>query len=286
MRLVRAIGKPPVVSNISAKQRLHWHKLTDAQLREREIRNLILTLDSRDNHAVATAEHFSRCIGAISRRGNGTKIILALYGDWNHLLLQLKDSALPDVRKLEVCVTRVPDQLWNQCFGGSTFPDLQEIDLDTAHSLPSDRDDTLKIASRGYSDTHLRSFPPALGLGHRTRGAQIGSVEHLPFHGLSRMASIKLRDMQALDEPVLQSLFGSNIIPRNLTRLEISFCPLLNQTTTLGALSVLLKRGLQLLQYLKLHLVQVHSAVTDITETKYCRATNEDPEHHLCNVSQ
>ena len=291
MGLVRAIGKPPVVSNISAKQRLHWHKLTDAQLREREIRHLTITLDSRNRHATASGEQFSHCIGAISRRGYGTKIHLRLYGDWHDLLNQFQGS-VPNVRKLELCLERVPDllrrlQLWDQCFGGSIFPDLQEIDLDTAHPLSIERYDTLETASRRYDNATFNGFHPGPFPGHRRRSVFLhpGPAEHMPFHGLRRLMSIKLRNMQALDESVLQSLFGSNIRPQSLTRLELSFCPLLNLTTTLEALSVLLQRGLPLLQYLKLHLNQERPESADIHETKYCRAINEHPEQHLCNVS-
>ncbi|KAI5361758.1 Putative F-box domain-containing protein [Septoria linicola] len=273
VNLVRTVGRAPIVSCISAEQRLHWHKLSDAQLRERDIRRLDIILNSTNKHGKISGEHFSRCIGAISRRGNGVKISLTLYGNWHDLLTQLRSSSLPDVRRFELCVSTDVEGLWDQCFGGSTFPDLLEVDLDTSHTHPDQREGTLYLASRGRGGMTRSHFQ------FTTK-----KDEFMPFYGLKKMTSIKIRDVRSLREPVLQSLFGSAIIPQRLTKVEISFCSGLDQLKSLTGLSVLLQRGLQLLQHLKLHLGRMNVNPDEPTETRYCHAINEHPEQHLCNI--
>lgn len=272
VNLVRTVVRAPIVSCISADQRLHWHKLSDTQLRERDIRRLDIVLNSTNKHGKISGEHFSRCIGAISRRRNGVKISLTLYGIWHDLLTQLRSSALPDIRKFKLCVSTDVEELWDQCFGGSTFPDLLEIDLGTSHTHPDQREGTLYLAGRGRGATrsHFQSTTT--------------KDEFMPFYGLKKMTSIKIRDVKSLREPVLQSLFGSAIIPQRLTKVGISFCSGLDQLKSLTGLSVLLQRGLQLLQHLKLHLGRMNSNSDEPTEMRYCHAINEHPEQHLCNI--
>lgn len=83
---------------------------------------------------------------------------------------------------------------------------------------------------------------------------------------------------------ILQSLFASSIIPKRLTSLEIIHCPKLDQIRDLEALATLLQRGLQLLQFLRLHLVHRYDRDWEDYESHYCSKINQNHEHHLCNI--
>lgn len=79
--LVRTLMKAPIVSSLSAKQRLNWHKLSDQQLRERSIKTLGIGLKSSLTKN-ATGSDLARMVGAISRGSPGVKIRLQLQGAW------------------------------------------------------------------------------------------------------------------------------------------------------------------------------------------------------------
>ena len=79
--LVRTLMKAPIVSSLSVKQRLNWHKLSDQQLRERSIKTLQITIKSSITKN-ATGADLARMVGAISRVSPGVKIYLQLQGAW------------------------------------------------------------------------------------------------------------------------------------------------------------------------------------------------------------
>lgn len=98
------------------------------------------------------------------------------------------------------------------------------------------------------------------------------------------MEEIILELNTSLNTDVLDSLFGSTIIPKNLTKLEIINCPALHPITDLEALATLLQRGLQLLQFLKLHLTWHFDGHFGGYESAYISKINSNPQHHLCNI--
>ena len=77
VKLVGTLMKVPVVSQISPKQRLHWHKLSDAQLCERDIRQLDLVLD--------IVKDASRMTGVSHDRAPPEPVALL----WHHFRLSL-----------------------------------------------------------------------------------------------------------------------------------------------------------------------------------------------------
>ncbi|CZT15321.1 uncharacterized protein RCC_12043 [Ramularia collo-cygni] len=291
VKLVATLMKPPVVSKISARQRLRWQSLSDAQLRERDVKRLNIVLDSshgeRNPSKPVNGELLSRCIGAISRGRSGVTIRLTLHGPWHGLLQQLQTVYLPDVRHLVLLLGGDAQEqthsrrsgrsksrnLWELCFSGSAFPDLQTIEFDSHHTcrgdLPATYQEAAECNTREY---HGHSF------GHSRRKA-----DFTPFYGLKKMRKIRLQYNSLLNATVLESLFGSNIIPQYLTHLEIANCPSLRQTD-LAALSMLLQRGLQLLQHLKLHLQPLPRSDWQYNHMKYVHEIQEHPDHHLCNV--
>ncbi|KXS97194.1 hypothetical protein AC578_884 [Pseudocercospora eumusae] len=276
--LVRTLMKPPIVSSLSAKQRLNWHKLSDQQLRERSIKTLEIALKSSVTKN-ATGSDLARMVGAISRGIPGVKIHLQLQGAWYTMLRQLQNLSLPDVVHLTMHLgysTSEPNwrhgeteiNLWDMCFGGSVLPDLRQIEVDTKHASPETRPTTLAEAC---------TFRP----GRYPSVLNRDGCDTL--YGLEKMESISLNYNHLLTSSVLESLFDSNIIPQNLTRVNITNCPSLHQSLDIAALSMLLHRGLRLLQHLKLH-VQPHRSDTDDAKKTYCSEINENPHRHLCNV--
>lgn len=227
VKLVGTLTKPPAVSQISARQRLRWQSLSDAQLRERDVKrlNILLAYGHNSGSKPVTGELLSRCIGAISRCHSGVRIRLSLHGPWHSLLSQLQTVSLPDVRELVVYLGGSAQEnhsgprrfnssnIWELFFSGFTLPDLQAIELDTHHSSRNDLPATLKESSTWNRHEYSRSKP-----------------SFTPFHGLKKLKCIKLQYNSLLNEEVLTSLFGSNIIPHNLTNLEIVSCPSLRQT--------------------------------------------------------
>lgn len=249
VKLVGTLTKPPVVSQISARQRLRWQSLTDAQLREREMKHLNLTLDFQIQDTVTTSkpisgELLSRCIGAISRCRSGVRIHLTFHGSRYGLLQQLQSASLTDVRELKLYLggnaqyynfaraagsSSPPLSLWELCFSGTAFPDLQIIEFDTHHSSCNELPDTVEKSARlDYSEDGS--------------GGYGSKPKFTPFYGLKKMKRIKLQYNNLLDGRLLRSLFGSNIIPQNLTHLEIANCPSLRQTD-LAPLSMCAQRS-------------------------------------------
>lgn len=247
-RLVKLVGtltKPPIVSQISVRQRLRWQSLSDAQLRERDVKRLDISLNFDTESAVSkpvNGELLSRCVGAISRCRSGVTIRLSLHGPWDGLLQQLQTVSLPDVRNLVLYLgggaqghppsrssrAANPLSLWELCFSGSALPDLQAIEFNTRHSSRKDLPATIKTSS-GLDTNEGDEDNYSFGYGR-------GKPDFTPFYGLKKMKRIKLQYNSLLDVTVLKSLLGSNIIPQNLTHLDIVSCPSLQQTD-LAALS-------------------------------------------------
>lgn len=210
----------------------------------------------------------ARCIGAVSRCNNGPKISLELHGPWYHLLRQLQTVPLPDVRSVTMYLgqhdldpaigQRNPYmhldpgfELWDLCFEGSSFPDLDEVSINTLHVSPENIPATLNEGASMAIDR------PRAAHAHRD------PTSFSPFHGLRNMTTIKLRYNDYLNTNALYSLFGSNIIPHKLKRLEIVNCPALNSVANLESLSTLLERSLQLLDHLQLHLQRTIDTIND-----------------------
>ncbi|EME77565.1 uncharacterized protein MYCFIDRAFT_179081 [Pseudocercospora fijiensis CIRAD86] len=306
--LVRTLMKTPIVSSLSAKQRLNWHKLSDHQLRERSIKTLDITLKSSETRN-ATGADLARMVGAISRVSPGVRgKYRSVSRDWKSrrfatvleknrkytLLTQLQNLSLPDVvrltmylgyyvseaewRRQEIDINLIQEtkiNLWDLCFGGSVLPDLRHIEADTHHHSPEKRPTTLAEASKLQRAQY------------RLRRGRFFDVVAKPFdvlYGIKKMESISLNCNHLLESCVLESLFDSNIIPQNLTKLEITNCPSLHQTVDLAALSMLLNRGLRLLQHLKLHIQGIRGYMAESEETSYKNHINNIPHHHLCNV--
>lgn len=294
-RLVRTLTSVPVVSHISAKyvskmhnkdfdsklttdrQRQRWQKLSDAQLRERDIKTLNIILDTANTKRSFSGVDLARCVGAISRRSNGINIKLSLYGPWNSLLAQLSTFPLPDVRRLVVCLGKKDFQresnkldIWDVAFSGSSFPDLKEVELDTLYGSPDERPSTIKAAASSQPENYEDMYD---------------AYRHVstPLYGLKKMTKISIKHNDLLKTRVLDNLFSSNIIPTKLTTLEIANCPLLHQVSDNAGLAVLLQRSLPLLQYLKLHVNRnpPHGQGHYLT---YRSELSEHPERHLCNV--
>lgn len=166
---------------------------------------------------------------------------------------------------------RLRDQIWELVFSGSSFPDLQEVFLNTfmhgEEDMPRTLSESLQMAPRMFS--------------HRFNKYS-GLTDSTPFYGLLGVKKIILDNNSFLTPYVLNSLFNSSIIPKRLTHLEITNCPRLHAVNDLEALTTLLSRGLQLLKHLKLHLLP-YNGILDL-HGSYNAAIDEHPEHHLCNI--
>ncbi|KAK4497257.1 hypothetical protein PRZ48_011707 [Zasmidium cellare] len=281
--LVWTLPRTPAVSHISAKQRQLWHKFTDAQLRDRDIKTLTILLDVANTKGSFVGVDFARYIGVISRSSNNVDIELSLHGQWNTLLSQLiaSNSSLPDVRRVVICLGNGGRDLmlsahssrldiWDTCFSGSTFPDLKEIELDTLHGSPGERPDTLKAAASANRASHISRY-------------QEDHHISTPFYGLMQITRLSIKHNDLLTTSTLGNLFSSSIIPAKLARLEIVNCPMLHQVRDYEDLSILLQRGLPLLQHFKFHL-QRNSRGVEHLLAAYYKDTTEHPEWHLCNI--
>lgn len=78
VKLQTTVVKIPVVSHISSKQRQRWYKLSDAELRERDIKYLSIQLGRYDKNI--TGAIIDRCIGSIARKCPEVNINLTLNG--------------------------------------------------------------------------------------------------------------------------------------------------------------------------------------------------------------
>lgn len=273
---------------MNCRQRLNWHKLNDEQLRERDIKYLGLLLDSQKEGDRITGAVVARCIGAISRKCSAVKTTFEIQGIWPGFTKQLEDAALPNVTRLELFlgstsdtteIGRLREKVWELAFSGTTFPDLRTVSINTIVacpcSLPKSLDESFELVS-AYSQG--RAYYSSRWT-HGDRSAQRSA----PFYGLRKMEKVILEYNSFLNANVLESLFGSNIMPQRLTKLEIVCCPDLELVRDLEALATLLQRGLQLLKFLKLHLCYDLNFNHE-RDVAYVSKINEHPEHHLCNI--
>ncbi|KAK1054058.1 hypothetical protein LTR33_014304 [Friedmanniomyces endolithicus] len=227
VKLVDILRRVPVVSTISPQQRLRWFKLTDAQLRERDIKHLNIILDNREDGYRITGATLSNCIGAVARKCYSVKIHLTLYGAWPKWIPQLERFGLPNVTKhtlflggaeLEPGRTwRGSDEspLWNLVFNGSSFSDLKDVYINTRAYNPGDLPSSLRESIHGAHPVRDYVW---------TKPHESTSDNVVPFYGLRRMEQIVLAHTPHQTLDIMQSLFGSDIIPQNLTKLEIVNC--------------------------------------------------------------
>ncbi|KAK4540903.1 hypothetical protein LTR36_008845 [Oleoguttula mirabilis] len=290
VKLVHTLRGVPVVSQISPQQRLRWRKLSDTQLRERDIKHLELVIDRRGNDSKRiTGAIVANCIGAISRQCYKVQITLTMNSAWLHFMKQLENFGLPNVTKLIMFAGAADtdpaaghhawtSNFWDLIFSGSTFPDLRSAYVNTAADSETGLPATLQ-ESVGFVAPHN-------GPRYIYQDAKNKPRTSNPLHGLHNMQEIILAHNTYLDLPVIESLFGSEIIPKRLTRLEIVDCPNLHPVNDLTALSTLLQRALQLVQHLKLHLCKLPRFDSGETylDTRYAARIHEHPEEHLCNI--
>jgi len=287
IKLVNTLQRVPVVSHISSTQRLRWFKLADSQLRERDIKYLDLVLDHRKDGQKITGAIVANCIGAIGRKCYTAQITLTLNATSADFVKQLERLGLPNVVRLALFLGSCGKKMtytreewswkvWELVFSGLTFPDLRKVYVNTYDDHEDEVPDDLFAQMRpwdGYSHAYDK---------HRT-------AKHnppTPFHGLGSMQEIVLAHNSYLDASALQCLFESDIIPGRLTKLEIVDCPALHPVKHLTALSTLLRRALQLVRSLKLHLCDLSGYHEEVTfnEMQYGARINKHPEEHLCNV--
>ena len=165
-------------------------------------------------------------------------------------------------------------KLWELVFDGSAFPDLRSVYLttlvDCAEALPATMADGIDLAytkdPRYWENSDLFRDETSF------------------FCGLVKMEDVKIEYNTFLNAKVLRSLFGSKIIPKRLMRLEIVNCACLDPIKDLEALAILLQRGLQMLQFLRLHLNHVDTLRAESEGMEYAYEIDEHPQHHLCNV--
>ncbi|KAK5125257.1 hypothetical protein LTR85_000933 [Meristemomyces frigidus] len=284
IKLVHTLRGVPVVSQVSPQQRLRWHRLSDQQLREREIKHLDLLIDSRDNDSKKriTGAIVANCIGAISRQCYGVQITLTMNSAWPDFVGQLQNFGLPNVTKLMIFMGYAAGHhAWmtsvlNLVFSGSTFPDLRSAYVNTTAESAAELPATLHESVGEISDERRYIY----------RDPTSKPQSSVPLHGLRNMQEIILAHNTYLNIPFLESLFGSEIIPKRLTRLEIVDCPKLHAVNDLTALSMLLQRALQLVQRLKVHLCKLASFDSGETylDTRYAARISEHPEEHLCDI--
>ncbi|KAK5114342.1 hypothetical protein LTR62_002594 [Meristemomyces frigidus] len=282
VKLVETLAKVPVVSRISAQQRLRWFKLSDAQLRERDIKTLHLILDRvKDGHKIIGAVVIN-CIGAISRKCYSVKIQLSLHGAWPGWQQQLARFGMPNVGAATILVASdnkddpsgTVTQTWDLLFSGSCFSDLKRVYVNTSVDQPSHLPkDLLRSVGRAFP------VPASLDWGYNPKP----SNNTAPFFGLRKMEEIVLEHSQHLTVDTMTSLFGSDIIPEHLTKLEVVDCPSLHPVRHLSAICTLLQRALQLVKHLKLHLCKLpyHGQGLD---SQYGARIDEHPEEHPCII--
>jgi hypothetical protein len=83
VKLLGTVVKVPIVSRISAKQRRYWHKLSDAELRERDIRSLHIHLDCRKDSRIIGAI-VERCVRGIVHKCPDVTVHMTLYSIWRN----------------------------------------------------------------------------------------------------------------------------------------------------------------------------------------------------------
>ena len=249
------------------------------------MKHLSLLLDSRKDGDKITGAVIARCISAVSRKCAGIKISMTLYGTWRNFGKQLEIAELPNVQTLTMYlaerqihradISQLKMKIWEIVFSGSTFPDLQAVYLNTLMDSNADMPANMLECLKMVADR----FDPRSAYGTSS------PIDHSHYYGLLSMKEIKLEFNTFLTASVLQSLLGSSIIPKRLTTLEIVNCPYLDPVTDLEALITLFQRGLQLLRFLKVHLVNERRVFGSRNyEMSYISKINEQPDHHLCNI--
>ena len=208
---------------------------------------------------------------------------MTLYGVWRDFAKQLEYAEILGVKKLTMFLGQdrtdpadtdlLKMRMWDLTFSGSTFPDLEDVSLNTlvesAEDMPACILDGLDLVHEKYRPRGYDNMTPTGDAG---------------YYGLRNMKKIKLEYNTFLTPAVLRSLFGSSIIPKRLTTLEIVNCPCLDPVKDLEALATLFKRGLQLLRLLKVHLVNEYCLNDEHYGVLYSSKVQQHPEHHLCNI--
>jgi hypothetical protein len=278
VKLASTITRVPIVSYISPQQRLRWQKLSDRDLCERKIRHLDVTLDTdvttfgKDSRPI-TGAALSQFIGTISRGSYGVDITLTLKGPWPDYLRQLSNfGGMPSVTKL-ILFVGTHGQLWNLVFSGSTFTNLKSVYVNTTFDEP----ESLPTTINATASQAVHSWRSMWSTDEQNRRKPQGP--RISFYGLKKMREISLHSCFSMNATVLSSLFGSDVIPDRLTKLEIVNCNTLHPANDLPVLAVLLQRALPLVQHLKLHLCRL-----DSEEYGYNSKITEHPEHHLCSI--
>lgn len=283
VKLLSTVLKVPVVSYISPQQRRHWYKLSDAELRERDVKSLQIKLDCITDRRIVGAI-LERCISGIAHKCPDVNISITLQSIWRDGLKQLEAANLPKVK--ELCLFMdfsgtnpvdydflVKQKLWELTFCGLTFPDLKDVYVNTSNNYAIGQPSTI-LESIDYYDRPRERFL------YNNAAMLDGNT----FHGLLKMEKIKIERTVLLNPDVLNALFNSRVIPTRLTTLKIVNCPLLHPVDDLAAIATLLQRGLQLLQYLTLHLADHDAYGEQFHVYNYNAVIDEEPGHHLCNI--
>lgn len=168
--------------------------------------------------------------------------------------------------------------IWDLILSGSTFPDLRSAELDNVNLYPKETPPTLIEAADLGLELQQDHYHPR---DHYNASSNTGGTG---YYGLRYMEHIRLAFMTQLDSATLTSLFGSDIIPKNLKRLEIAFCPELEFIASLGAIAILLERALPLLDSLTLQFSQTPYFSPGSWDDPYKTALEEDPKRHLCPI--
>ncbi|EMD00197.1 hypothetical protein BAUCODRAFT_21843 [Baudoinia panamericana UAMH 10762] len=289
IKLVSTLSRTPVVSAISKQQRLRWFKLTDEQLRDCDIKHLDLVLDRAKDGSRITGAVLSNCIGAIARKCCGVRICLTLVGGWPKFLSQLERFGLPNVVELvlRLQITDVQAEteglhkIWDLVFSGLTFTDLQTVRFH--RSVTSGRRSAHSASFHGAAETASTVYGAPDWRSTARDGPKCSTSQ---FYGLRKMKRITIGHILYLTPDIMDSLFGSEIIPHNLTRLEIANCTGLHPVKHLDSISTLLRRALRLVTHLQLHLCKLPDFDRDETfpNSQYADQIDEHPEDHFCNV--
>ncbi|KAH9827747.1 hypothetical protein Tdes44962_MAKER09654 [Teratosphaeria destructans] len=277
IKLVHTLQQIPIVSPISLAQRQRWHRLSDEQLCDRDIRHLRLELDGLREGDRITGTILATCLGAIARKCFRVKIELILKGAWPGFVRQLENHSIPNVASLTLYVATnrsTRDRIWELLLSGSYFTDLRSLYLNTM----ADSDDSLP-----------RTLYDSIGYAEHSSASQIrqSAVKPLgPFSGLRNMETILLNHVDILNDQLLGLLFCSDTIPKRLKRLEIVNCPKLHPIRDLKAIATLLRRSLRVVDTLKFHTCVLSQAEIDegSPTITYANQIQDTPANHICNI--
>ncbi|SMY28670.1 unnamed protein product [Zymoseptoria tritici ST99CH_1A5] len=310
VKLVGSLNRRPIVSPLTPSHELNWQWLKDETQRQREIRHLKVVFNFEEEVDLSVAL-LSHCIAAIpTTTRSAPQISLVMFGAPWKLLAKLRHVALPHVYRLVLFAGNDEDStlpimfpsakhlfssktyLWNLCLAGSTFPDLQELELDGLHEELDDVPKTLCDAhkevtawvnqhvpfSGEFDDCHYPFYGRPFD--DRDPGGKLRS-----FHGLKKMTRMKLQYTPLLGAAAVRALSRSGF-HESITSLEIINPPMLHQAMVddLAALSGLLQRCSTHLQYLKLHLLPSFEIFAAEEGVSYGEHVAAHPEHHLCDI--